>query len=327
MAERILSRIATIDDLNPIAGADAIVVASIDGWKVVVKKDEFKVGDRCVYCEIDSILPEREEFEFLRKVNFRIKTIRLRGQISQGIAFPISILSSENRNLEVGSDVTEILGVVKYEKPVPVQMAGTVLRYFPSFIRKTDEERIQNLSKKFDMFKGHLFYASEKAEGSSLTCYRYQDVFGVCSRNIELKEDDVNLFWKAAKKYNLQNILPEGYAVQGELIGPGIQGNIYKLQDIEVRVFNIWNIKEQSYLSLDDKIKFSTDILNMQTVPILDRNIDIFSMSVDQILTMAEGKSVLNNAVEREGLVFRSQTDEFISFKAISNRYLISNND
>lgn len=324
--ERVLARIAVIDDLNSIEGADAIEVASIDGWKVVVKKNEFQIGDKCVYCEIDSILPEKEEFEFLRRVNFRIKTIRLRGQISQGIIFPTSILPVDYQNAEIGTDVTDIIGVTKYEKKVPAQLQGVALRYFPPFLRKTDEERVQNLSKCFDKFKGCLFYATIKYDGTSFTCYKHEENFGVCSRNMELKEDYENTYWQAAKKYNLAELLPDGYAIQGELIGPGIQSNSYGLSEIKVLVFNVWDIKKQTYLTLKEKKEFVKN-LNMELVSIVEENLDVYSMSIDQILTMAEGKSDLNSKVEREGLVFRSQTDEFVSFKAISNKFLLNGGD
>jgi RNA ligase (TIGR02306 family) len=153
--ERKLATIRTITNIQPIDGADMIELASVGGWNVVVAKDVgHKVGNKVVYCEIDSFLPIREEFEFLRKSSykkmgeqegFRLKTIKLRGQVSQGLILPISVLNPPDTNIYVepfeGLDVTEMLGIVKYEPPIPAELAGKVKGQFPSFLRKTDEER------------------------------------------------------------------------------------------------------------------------------------------------------------------------------------------
>lgn len=141
---RKLASIQRIKALEPIEGADAIERATVLGWQLVVKKDEFRVGELCIYCEIDSILPEKPEFEFLKSRGMRIRTIRLRGQISQGICFPLSFLPAETL-IEEDSDVTEILGVTKYEPPIPASLAGVMKGAFPSFIPKTDETRVQVL--------------------------------------------------------------------------------------------------------------------------------------------------------------------------------------
>ncbi|HEX9972761.1 MAG TPA: RNA ligase (ATP), partial [bacterium] len=143
---RKLATIQKIKNLEPIPEADKIEKATVLGWQLVVKKGDFKVGDHCVYCEIDSVLPEKPEYEFLRPRKFRIKTAKLRGQISQGIAFPIGAIK-ELANVEIkeGLDVTEIIGVQKYEPPPAVMMSGQVKGGFPGFIPKTDEMRIQSV--------------------------------------------------------------------------------------------------------------------------------------------------------------------------------------
>ncbi len=164
--ERTLASIDVIRELNPISGADNIEVAKIKGWNVVVKKGEFNIGDKVVYCEIDSILPERPEFEFLKDRNYRIRTIKLRGQVSQGICFPLSILNSfETDNLEPGLDVTGILGVTKYEKPVPVNLRGRMRGPISRLaVPKTDEMRVQNISDVLERQKGKTFYVTEKID-------------------------------------------------------------------------------------------------------------------------------------------------------------------
>ncbi|MFN0201713.1 MAG: RNA ligase (ATP), partial [Bacteroidia bacterium] len=165
---RKLASIQKIIQLEAIPEADAILKATVLGWQLVVKKGEFQVGDDCVYCEIDSLMPDRPEFEFLKPRGMRIRTVRLRGQISQGICFPLSILP-ENTPIEEGLDVTEMLGITKYEPPIPAQLAGTVKGLFPSFIPKTDETRVQVLQEVLDEYKDETCYITEKLDGSSVT--------------------------------------------------------------------------------------------------------------------------------------------------------------
>ncbi len=237
--ERKLATIRKIKDIVPIEGADAIELALVDGWQVVVAKNVgHKVGDKVVYCEIDSFLPIKEEFEFLRKSSykkmgdqegFRLKTIKLRGQISQGLILPYSVIPvaqfASAHDLPEGMDVSEMLGIVKYDPPVSAQLAGKVKGNFPSFLRKTDEERIQNLVKEYAAWalsSKHQFYATEKLDGSSFTCYLKDGVFGVCSRNMELLETEDNTFWTVARKLDLENKLKSlgrNVCFQGEMVG------------------------------------------------------------------------------------------------------------
>ena len=180
---RKLASIRKISDIQIIPGADMIELAIVDGWKVVVAKNVgHKVGDMVVYCEIDSFLPIKEEFEFLQKSSykkmsdgtegFRLRTIKLKGQVSQGLILPLKDLQLPNKDLlEVGMDVTNLLGISKYEPPIPAELSGKVKGLFPSFLRKTDEERIQNLSDEYENLKQHKFYVTEKLDGSSATFY------------------------------------------------------------------------------------------------------------------------------------------------------------
>ena len=260
--KRQLATIRTIGELRPIEGADKIELAIVDGWQVVVAKDvEHMVGDKVVYCEIDSFLPVRDVFEFLRKSSykkmgdqegFRLKTIKLRGQVSQGLILPISIVPvtqfATAVNLPEGMDVTEMLGIVKYEPPIPAELAGKVKGGFPSFLQKTDEERVQNLVKEYMEYtldSKNQFYVTEKLDGSSATFYFHNGEFGVCSRNLELLETEGNTFWKVARELYLEEKLKamgNNICLQGELIGEGIQGNPYKIKGHTVKFFNIFNI-------------------------------------------------------------------------------------
>ena len=355
--ERKLASIRKISNIQPIQGADKIEVATIDGWKVVVAKDVgHKIGDLVIYCEIDSFLPIREEFEFLRKSSykkmgdqegFRLKTIKLRGVTSQGLILPLSVLEGDDEMIigiskqpwgdqlqlgpydnalviEVGTDVTEHLGIVKYEPPIPAELSGKVKGLFPSFLRKTDEERIQNLSSEYELFKENTFYVTEKLDGSSSTYYFNDGEFGVCSRNLELLETEGNTFWKVARELDLENKMKDfgvNISLQGELIGEGIQGNPYKIKGQTVKFFNLFDIDLQEYHSLS-VFKETMRVLGLDTVPILDTSFKL-PETIDELLKYSEQKSVLNPDFDREGVVIRS-TDRKISFKVISNKFLIN---
>ena len=341
--ERKLASIRKISDLSPIEGADKIELATIDGWKVVVAKDvNHKVGDLIVYCEVDSFLPIEPEFEFLRKSSykkmsdgnegFRLKTIKLRGQISQGLILPLKdayvVFKRNTPNIDMdwfeGLDVTEMLNIIKYEPPIPAQLSGMVKGNFPSFLKKTDEERVQNLVKEFPIYQLDKFYVTEKLDGSSVTYYVKDGVFGVCSRNLDLLEDENNSMWKFAIESGLRDRLVglgKNLAVQGEIIGEGIQGNPYKRIGQTVRIFNGFDIDKYDYLSLSELIEL-VKVLEVRTVPILDLDFTLPD-TIDELLSYADSKSVLNEKFDREGVVIRSH-DRKISFKAISNKFLLN---
>jgi RNA ligase (TIGR02306 family) len=313
-------------------------VATVKGWKVVVKVNEYKVGDLAVYYEIDSFLPIRPQFEFLRKSSFkrmgssegfRLKTIRLRGQISQGLLTPIpdGILDPKE-----GDDLTEALDIVKYEPPIPAQLAGKIKGTFPSFIPKTDEIRIQNFESEVGFSPiGERAYVTEKLDGTSFTCYFNNGVFGVCGRNWELSETSDNSLWRMANVLQLKEKMTKhgkNIALQGELIGAGINGNLYGLSDHKLFFFTGYDIDKGRRMFFDE-LEWVLFGLQLQMVPLLEKYgfvIPNESNIVDYMLKYAEGKSVLNMEVDREGVVVRGLEREF-SFKAISNTYLLGSND
>ena len=330
---RKMATIRVIDSILPIEGADAIEVAVIGGWKVVVKKNEYSTGDKVIYCEIDSWIPTdiapfltkdgHEPKEYNGVKGERLRTVKLRGQVSQGLILPITQSSCSE-----GDDVSEALGIQKWE-PSQEFMAPNSKGNFPSFIRKTDQERVQNLKRELQkaIDSSEDFEVSEKVDGSSMTVYHNEGVFGVCSRNLELKEDINNTFWATALKYNLREKLTaygSNIAIQGELIGPGIQGNKYNLTDFEFRVFNVFDIDTQQYYTPSSTGSIILD-LELESVPILNTWYNISEgTTIDDLLKQAEGKSKLNPNTEREGLVFKSEHGNF-SFKAISNKWLMKN--
>ena len=334
---RKLASIKRISKLEPIEGADKIELAHVGGWKVVVAKDVgHKVGDLVVYCEIDSFLPVKPEFEFLRKTSykkmmdqegFRLKTIKLRGQVSQGLVLPIRELQLPNKDLLAeGMDVTTELEIVKYEPPIPAELAGKVKGFFPGFIPKTDEERIQNFSDEFNEWRdsGEEFHVTEKLDGSSVTFYIKDGVFGVCFRNLELLETEGNTFWKVAREIDLENKMRsvgKNFSLQGELIGEGIQKNPYKIKGHTVRFFNVFDIDEKERQPLE-YFKMTMDVLGLESVPILDESFTLPN-TVNDMLMYAEAPSKLNPNFSREGVVVRSKC-QTISFKSISNQFLLN---
>ena len=285
---RKIASIQRVLALHPIPDADAIERATILGWELVVKKDEFKVGDLCVYVEIDGLLPPKPEFSFLASKNYRIKTIRLRGQISQGICFPLSVLP-EGTSIEEDVEVSEILGITKYEAPIPTVLGGTVRGTFPVFMPKTDETRVQNLQRELFKHAGKSAYVTEKLDGSSVTFFLKDGDFGVCSRNYDLEKDPENAFWRVAIEQNIEEKLRafgRNIALQGELIGEGIQKNKYKLKGLSVRFFTAFDIdryRRMTWTELEDLM----DLFGLETVPLLQENWVITS-DIPSILAKAE---------------------------------------
>jgi len=338
---RKMASIRKIDSVKPIPDADAIECATVGGWQVVIKRDEFKPGDLAIYCEIDSWVPNelapflskgQEPREYNGVLGERLRTVKLRGQVSQGLLLPLGIgVFDVNAELEEGTDVSELLNIQKWEAPIPAQLAGDVEGFFPGYIPKTDQERIQNLSEEFKAWQydaNKQWEITEKLDGSSMTVYFKDGKFGVCSRNWALKETEGNSLWKQARHYNMESVLVnEGnFAVQGELIGEGIQGNPYKLRGQDFYVYDIYDISEQRYLSPAERKSF-VERNGLKHVPVIAHNAKLHDTlgidTIEQILKFAEGKSVLNAGTEREGLVFKH--NGVVSFKAISNRFLLKN--
>lgn len=335
--ERKLASIQTILSLSPIPGADAILLAKVLGWELVVKRDEFKVGDKCVYFELDSILPLEQWNAHLRKgsdINkpLRVRTIRLRGQLSQGLALPMSLLPEGT--YEIGQDVTELVGVKKYEPFVPPELSGKVKGNFPSFLRKTDEPRLQSAPNVLDeaIALGLVLVGTLKMDGTSFTAYRRDADFGVCSRNLDLTETEDNAHWKMARKLKLEEILrseDRNLSVQGEMVGPGIQGNRLGLSEVDLYLFNLFDIDSGKYLGYNELREFCKKH-GLKVVEVVGHN-DFGSGGTTTVSRMLEVASALNysNGTPAEGIVWRPVVEVYsevlkgrMSFKTISNRYL-----
>ncbi len=344
--ERKLATIRKVKEIKPIKDADNIELAIIDGWQCVAKKGEFKEGDLAIYFEIDSLLPDIPEFNFLAnkgvKTNadgsagYRLKTIKLRGEISQGLLLPLSTFKLYN--VIEGDDLTEILNIKKYEPAISAQLQGQIRGNFPGFLRKTDAERIQNIYGKYrHVYSDSKWEVTEKLDGTSATFYIKDGEFGVCSRNLDLKETEGNTYWKIAREYKLEEFLKKSsgnFSIQGEIIGEGIQKNPLKIIGQQLRIFNVFDIDKSKYLPYLDRISFVQSLalfLYQDTVkwvdihvPILNEEaLKVFDLPVEVLLEEADGKSKINSKVDREGLVFKNLLNPNINFKTISNKYLL----
>lgn len=340
--ERKLASIQRIANLEPIENADNLERATVLGWQLVVKKGDFRIGDLCVYFEVDSVLPIRPEFEFLRKNyyvqrldGFRIRTIRLRGQVSQGLAFPIQNFK-ELTVWQEGLDVTSLLNVRKFEEEIPMELMSSVNAAFPSFIPKTDETRIQAVPNLLVRHKGKRFFVTEKVDGTSATFYLKDGVFGVCGRNYDFKYDEKNVYWQIAKKLDIEERLRfygNNIAIQGEILGPKIQGNKYQLEDLIFRVYSVFDIAKYKFFDFVD-FKYFCQYLKFESVPILEENW-IMNNSVEDLVKYSTKESVLNPncIVKREGVVFRPVIEDTdpevgrLSFKVINPEFLIDNKE
>lgn len=341
---RELAKIRRIHELNPHPNADRLELAIVDGWQVVVAKDQFKVGELVVMFEIDSLLPIEPQYEFLRKgcytknsvhgEGFRLKTIRLRGALSQGLIMPLRDMYGKllgTNDFYEGQNVTEILGVKKYEKPLPASLGGIARGNFPSFIPKTDEDRIQNCFGRIkNKVPDQVYEATIKLDGTSFTAYYHRglDRFGVCSRNLDLEETEGNLYWDIARRFNIEKILRDSvsgsYAIQGEIIGLGVNGNWEGINHHELYIFNVWDIENQKYLNPEERYKFVAQI-GLKSAPLLGYYRFSEFETVGDFLSFAEGPSVYNT--QREGVVFKGFDDPSISFKAISDAWLLASGE
>jgi len=352
---RKLATIREVKEVRDIPGADKIQLAIVDGWECVIKRGEAKSGDQVIYIEIDSILPEKPEFEFLRVRSFRIKTIKLRGQISQGLVLPLSYLAGKKYKL--GDDVTEEMGIKKYDPELAQEREITLSKpkskigkwlmkfewyrnwkrrriassrgAFPSWISKTDETRIQNLVKDFNRVieQKTKFFVTEKLDSQSFTTYiDNHNITGICSRNMGVSKKESSNYSQVFNNYGIEKMLLEikkslkakNVVIQGEICGPGIQGNKYKFQKLQLFVFNF---------IVDGKIKNYTEMQTvllpkgLQLVPLLAENFELLP-TIPDMVNYSKGMSVVKTDQKREGVVIRDYDYNF-SFKVINPEFLL----
>jgi len=361
MTERKLATIRVINEVLDIQNADNIQLAIIDGWSVVVKKNEFEAGSFCIYVEIDSVLPEKPEFEFLRSKKFKVKTMKLNkfGVISQGICFPVSILP--HSEYSIGDDVTEILGIkyddedIKEEKKKQnwwfrfkiirsLFLRKSRQNEFPDWISKTNEPRIEN---NIYLLNNKIPYiVTEKLDGCSVT-YAMKKTktwrgnkfeFIVCSRKRQVYENDKEKqYWAPVYKYDLKKRMKDyleihsskltAVCIQGELVGPKIQKNKYKLNEVDLYVFNIFIFQWHNSWDFDKFIiryeeqEGFCEVFGVKRVPLIANDF-VLPDTINDLRKFVNRPSTLNDKVMIEGGVFRDYEYK-ISFKCVNPEFLI----
>ena len=340
MEKRKLASVQYVHGVTPIEGADRIECIHILGWKCVANKGQFRVGDLAVYMEVDSFLPVCDSFEFLRNScykkselmgeGFRMKTQRFRGQISQGLVLPLSILPEGEYS--IGDDVTEILGIRKWEVEERVTTNGTIIGGFPEGISKTDELRVQSYPELIDEFKEvEGYYITTKMDGTSVTMYMKDGKFGVCGRNYEYADDGKCAMWAYAKEHQIEEKLRshgiDNIAIQGEFCAPGIQKNRLKLIKPEWYVFTVTDLRTGRRKSLGE-IENLCDPTGLKMVPLEEYGKILPYDTIEKLLERAKGK--YDSGVNKEGIVIRPIIPVYskiiegpLSMKVINNDYLL----
>lgn len=363
---RQLASIQRITNIRPIEKADKIEVAEVLGWEVVIRKGEFKIGDLCIYIEVDSIVPAIPQFEFLKDRKYRVRTIKLRGQISQGLCLPIGIFSLAL--LKEGQDVTEKLGIIKYDpesakEQKMIDEANSIKnnrinkflmrnkwyrRFFtkagkrgwPKFIKKTDEERIQKIPWVCEKEKDTIFTATEKLDGQSATYallrikrWWWKDKFEfiVCSRNLHLKKPNNSSYWTIAKQFNIENVLKKLVLNNDEYVilqGEIIGEGIQKNKyDIKGYDFYAFNLIH-SYNNIKLNYEFMHRILYDYNIKCVPLVDNYFQLreTISDAVELSEGLSAINPKIYREGIVVRNYEKD-ISFKIINPDFLLKYQD
>lgn len=337
--KRKLASIQKISQIVPVKNSDFIEKATVLGWDVIVKKGVFNVGDKCIYIEVDGFLPVTDErFEFLRsnsyKKNelvgegFRIRSMKLRGQVSQGLLFTLSDFPELQSDLAIGTDVSDELKIVKYEVPEQQTGIGKTIGDFSPVVRKTDELRLQSVPTLLKELIGKPYYISVKMDGTSSTIEVRDGAVRAFSRSNELKDDETSVLWKWIHKNNLvekMKAIGKDFSIQGELCGPKIQGNHLKLTEFEVFMFNV-NDERGQRLGVNDLVS-ATKLLGVQTVPIIEFG-NHFDYTMAELIEQSKG--FYPSGIRREGIVVRPQstiksdcTQSNLSFKIINNDFLL----
>jgi RNA ligase (TIGR02306 family) len=311
-----LASFETITEILPIEGADRIELARVQGWQSVIRKGEFKVGDQVIFVPIDTVLPPAAWNEHLWDKNdpkkpIRVKTVRLRGAVSQGLIFRTSLVRAQeiwdhSDDPEEDISIAGMLGITKYEKPVPAHLAGQVKGDFPThLVSKTDEDNLKsNIEVLEELKEADFVEATLKIDGTSATYIREIDSFSVCSRNLELKDTESNVHWQMAHKYNIWDKVQPGYAIQGEIAGPGIQGNPGGLSEVTLFVFNVINLYFRKPLTRDRWDQVFKDIPTVDVYAVWSKE-EFAAMSVDSLQAYVNSFKHTTNKTPIEGIVFR----------------------
>jgi RNA ligase (TIGR02306 family) len=330
---RALASIQRIREIIDLENSDFLEIAHVMGWQCVVKKGDFASGEMVVYFEVDSFLPEDERYEFLRKSSFRdnenngrgfrIRTLKLRGVLSQGLILPLASFPEIGEGIVEGEDVTELLGVKKWYIPEVATGSGVIIGDRPLGIPASDEIRVQSAPELIERLIGRPYYISTKMDGTSCIVYCINGTVGCCSRNHEIKDAPDSLYWQPVYQYGLrENLLALGRDVvlTGELCGPGIQKNKLRLTSYEWYVFDWREWGAVEYAPFETMVE-NCEALGILTVPIEETG-ESFSYDLDALLERAKGK--YPSGLQKEGIVVRyTKSPHEVSFKVLNNDMLL----
>jgi len=333
---RSLVTIQKVKSISAIPDSDFLELAHVMGWQCVVKKGECKAGDLGVYYEVDSFLPVDERYEFLRSTSyrenvdngkgFRIRTIKMRGQLSQGLFLPLEKFP-ELAGCGEGDDVTEKLNVKKWYIPETAAAGGNIIGERPHGIPASDEIRIQSALELLDQLKGKPYYITTKMDGTSGIVYYIDGKIGCCSRNKEIKDEETALYWSPVYTYGLKEklgSLGKNLVLTGEICGPGIQKNKLRLTALTWYVFDVKDWDAGKYLPYDEAVKLCAE-LGVPIVPLEERG-EQFNYSLETLLEKAKGK--YPSGLDKEGIVVRdSLAPKVVSFKVLNNDALLKEKD
>ncbi|MDR0389882.1 MAG: RNA ligase (ATP) [Spirochaetaceae bacterium] len=333
---RALVTIQKVKAIKAIPDSDFLEAAHIMGWTCVVKKGEFKEGDLGVYFEVDSFLPVDPRYEFLRTSSyrensdngrgFRIRTAKMRGQLSQGLFLPLAQFPELAGSAE-GDDVTEKLDVKKWYIPETAGAGGTIIGERPAGIPASDEIRIQSALELLEELQGKAYYITTKMDGTSGIVYFIDGKIGCCSRNKEIKDEKDALYWAPVYQYGLKEKLlnyGKNIVLTGEICGPGIQRNKLRLSSPAWYVFDVKDWDSGSYVPYDRAIEICA-ALEVPFVPLEERG-EHFAYTLEELLEKARGK--YPSGLDKEGIVVRAaQAPKSVSFKVLNNDALLKEKD
>jgi RNA ligase (TIGR02306 family) len=325
-----LASIETVVSSVPHPAADSLDIIKVLGWQCVTKRGQFSDGQRVVFIPIDTLLPDAPWSAFLKKGDkpIRLRTIKLRGEYSQGLVLPVDVLPEGVQGWNIGADVGGELGVKKYEKEVPAQLSGEAAGAFPQYLAaKTDEDNgLSNLNLVEQVLLTQVqqaLHITQKLDGSSCTIIVKDGVIEhVCSRNVDLKESEANAFWRAARRAVIAGFHEFTGIVQGELMGPGIQGNQLGLEQPNLFVFQI-NTRGR-WLESNESIAHSI-WMGFSHVPTISTQ-KHFTHTLESLQELADAQ-VLPDGKPAEGIVVRpgyvpaSGIGRPLGFKLINRNY------
>lgn len=233
-------------------------------------------------------------------------------------------------SLDENVDVTTFLQIRKYEKPIPAELAGVSVGHIPGFLIITDEDNLRSTPEAVPEMYGRPYYITRKEDGSSGTYFIRNETFGVCSRRVHLKESENNGFWRMAKKYDIENVLKTAFpnqniAIQGEVVGPGIQKNKLGVKELEFRLFNMFDINSRSYFDYTRLVEFTTKY-NIPMVPLINEG-SAFGYTLEELVKLAMDQKYPTDG-PAEGIVIRPKEPFYSntlkkswSGKVINDRY------